>query len=81
MLVDRLRNPAWEADNEGKPRRLNIERTVADMAEAAGEIKSLKDCLEKAVRQWKLYADMEEGRDLANEQSPEGSLFRLVSRG
>ena len=35
-LIERLRNPAWEKDGSGV--KLNIDRTVDDMKEAADEI-------------------------------------------
>ena len=39
-LVGRLRNPAWEP-LPGDARQLHIERTLADMREAADEIERL----------------------------------------
>jgi hypothetical protein len=51
-LIERLRNPAWEADGpttEAKPAKLNVTKTLATMAEAAAEIESLKEAYEDAL--------------------------------
>lgn len=49
-LIERLHNPAWTADGgimDGKPARLNAERTRADMEEAADKIKRLTAALDR----------------------------------
>lgn len=46
-----------------------------------GEGRGLREALEQALRQWKMYAELEtnengSGRDLRTEQTPEGTLYR-----
>lgn len=55
-LIERLRNPAWEADPNPDPRgashtpaRLNIEQTRATMNAAADELESLQESLDDAL--------------------------------
>ena len=47
------------------------------------QIDKVYDCLGQALRQWKMYAEYEEDRDLATEQSAEGELYRelLTAKG
>ena len=41
-----------------------------------GELERVHSCLSQACRQWRMYADMQEDRDLATEESVEGVLYR-----
>lgn len=36
------------------------------------------EALRQSLRQWKMYAEFEEDRDLSTEQSPEADLFRIA---
>jgi len=45
-LVERLRNPAWESD--GSIARLNVERTLEDMRQAADVILALEEAVSAA---------------------------------
>lgn len=50
-LVERLRNPAYHGSGltRGKPADLDVKQTVADMAEAANEIDSLRAILRECL--------------------------------
>ena len=40
-------------------------------------VDELQAALRQALRQWKMYAEMDEDRDLKTEQSTEAELYRL----
>lgn len=56
---------------------------VTDVRNALTSVDKLYDCLGQALRQWKMYAELQENRNLDTEDSPEGVLYRelLTAKG
>jgi len=46
------------------------------MPDSASDAELVREALRQALRQWRMYAELEEGRELDHEDSPEALLYR-----
>jgi len=62
-------NSALHVENARLSRRIS---------ELEAENRRMREALEQSLRQWKMYAELEEERDLEAEVTPEADLYRLA---
>lgn len=56
----------------------DAERRAAEMVQACNAMPALIAEMRQALRQWKMYAEITDERDIATEKSPEASMYRIA---
>lgn len=64
----------WERGNE------HLKQRVAELEAGETALREAREALGIALDQWRMYAEMEEGRDLDNQQDVEACLYRVQKR-